>query len=309
MAEPRLLVVGSANMELALQLHRFPTAGESLASDGAFRFSPGGRAANAAVCAAKLGTDVLFCTRLGNDLNGRTLKNTYEAAGVDTRFVKLDKNRPTPLYQTITEQGKQTRSILFSGANAALNDDDLEDAFMAYPDGVLLHFDTSEYLFRRACELATELNIPVFCDASNPLFTYPVSMPRLEAIVLDEAQTYAYTDIYPDCLDDYVRACIRLKAKINAHHFILRLKGRGTYLTDGKYSEIISLPDTAGEMADSPDVFAAAVASECLAGRTMKEAVKTAGVVCAYLSLNRGLSDPYPTRKQLAGFCQNYGIR
>lgn len=308
MAEPRLLIVGQANMELSLQLNRFPNAGERLSSDGAFRFSPGGRGAQSAVCAAKLGTDALFCTRIGNDLNGRTLKNYYDACGVDTRFVKLDKNRPTPLYQTISEQDKQMRSILFPGAGTALSDEDLEDAFMAYPDGLLLHFDQNEYLFRRACELAAELGIPVFADATKPNFEYPRSMPRLEAIVLGEAETYAYTDIYPDCIDNYVRACIRLNAKINAKYFLIRLKGRGTYLTDGKYSEIVSLPDAAGEIAEEPDVFTAVLAAESLSGRCMTDAAKTAGAVSAYLSLHRGTADPYPTRKQLAGFCQNHGI-
>ncbi|MBR6530509.1 MAG: hypothetical protein IKT43_03740 [Clostridia bacterium] len=309
MAEPRLLIVGQSNMELDLRLPRFPAAGETLKSDGVFRFSPGGRAGQAAACTAKLGIDTLLCTRIGNDLNGRTLKNFYDACGVDTRFVKADKNRPTALCQTITEQEGRTRSILFPGATGALTDEDLEDAFSAFPDGLLISFDCGDFLFRRACALAAELGIPVFADGMRPDFEYPMTMPRLEAIVLGEAETYAYTDIYPDCLDNYVRACIRLNAKINSRYFIIRLKGRGTFLTDGKYSEIISLPDTAGEMAEKPDVFTAALAAEMIAGESVRNAVKIAGVVSAYISLNRGNADPYPTREQLADFCKNYGIR
>lgn len=309
MAEKRLLIVGQANMELAMQMPRFPAKGESLASDGVFRFSPGGRAGQAAACTAKLGLDTLLCTRIGNDLNGRTLKSFYEKCGVDTRFVKVDKNRPTALYQTITEQEGKCRSILFPGASSALTDEDLEDAFSVFPDGVLLSFDCGEFLFRRACSLAAEAGIPVFADGLRPAFEYPLTMPRLEAIVLGEAETYAYTDIYPDCLDNYVRACIRLNAKINSRYFIIRLKGRGTFLTDGKYSEIISLPDAAGEMANNPDVFTAALASEMMRGESITNAVKIAGVVAAYISLNRGAQDPYPTRANLVDFCKNHGIR
>ncbi len=309
MAESRLLIVGQANMELNLQLPRFPSTDEALVSDGVFRFVPGGNGGQNAVCAAKLGTDALLCTRLGNDLNGRTLKSYYEACGVDTRFIRMDRNRPTALFESITEQEGHTRSVLFPGAGAALTDEDLEDAFSAFPDGLLLSFDTNELLFRRACDYAAELGIPVFADGMRASFEYPRTMPRLEAIVLGEAETYAYTDIYPDCLDNYVRACIRLNAKINSKYFIIRLKGRGTFLTDGKYSDIISLPDTAGEMSEHPDVFCAALAAEMLSGKSASEAVKTAGVVSAYISLNRGSNDPYPTRKQLAAFKENYGIR
>ncbi len=308
MAEPRLLIVGSANMELSLRVSRFPAAGEHIVSEGAFQLVPGGRAGNAAACAAKLGTDVLFCTRIGNDLNGRTLKAHYDSFGIDTRFVKMDRSRPTALYQTIRE-GNRDRSILFSGAGSAISDDDLEDAFMAFPDGVLLHFDQNEYLFRLACELAAEAQIPVFADGVRPAFDYPLSMPKLEAIVLDEAETQRLTDIYPDCLDNYVRACMRLQTKINANYFVLRINGKGTYISDGKYSEIVSLPNAAGEIADTPDVFTAALAGEYLHGKSITEAVEFAGVVCAYLSLNRGSDDPYPTRKQLQGFRQTHGIR
>ncbi len=309
MAEPRLLIIGQTNLELSLRLPRFPAAGETLTSDGVFQFTPGGRAGQSAACAARLGVDTLLCSRIGNDLNGKTLRDFYDSCGVDTRFLKTDRNRPTALCETITEQDGRARSILFPGAVAALSDDDLEDAFSAYPDGVLLSFDLGESLFRHVCSLAAELSTPVFADGMRPSFEYPMTMPRLEAIVLGEAETYAYTDIFPDCLDNYVRACIRLNAKINSRYFIIRLKGRGTFITDGKYSEIVSLPETAGEMSESPDVFTAALTAEMLKTGDIKEAVKTAGAVSAYVSLNRGSADPYPNRQKLAEFAKNYGIR
>lgn len=309
MAEPRLLIIGQTNMELSLKLPRFPAAGEALTSDGFFQLAPGGRAGQSAACAARLGVDTLLCSRIGNDLNGKTLKSFYDSCGVDTRFLKQDRNRPTALLETVTEQEGRTRSVLFPGAVSGLTDDDLEDAFSAYPDGVLISFDCGEFLFRRACALAAELSIPVFADGMRPAFEYPMTMPRLEAIILGEAETYAYTDIFPDCLDNYVRACIRLNAKINSRYFIIRLKGRGTFITDGKYSEIVSLPDTASEMTESPDVFCAALSAEMLKTKDIKKSVKTAGVVSAYVSLNHGTADPYPTSTQLAEFAKNYGIR
>lgn len=309
MSNPRILVIGAANMELSLQMPRFPSVGETLQSEGTFRFAPGGRGGVSAVAAARLGCDVLFCTRIGNDLNGRTLKEYYDRCGVDTRFLKLDRNRPTPLCETVTEKGQKQRVILFPGAGAALNEDDIEDAFMAYPDGLLLQFDLSEYLFVHAAELAQELSIPVFADATKPNFDYPHSMPRLEVMVLGEAETYAYTDIFPDCLDDYVRACMRLSSKINAHYFVIRLHGRGAYITDGKYSEIVSMPEVAGDVSDAPDAFCAALAAEYLSSKKIVDAVKLANSVGAYLSLNRGAADPYPTRKQLQSFKISYGVK
>lgn len=307
MAESRLLIVGQANMELRMSLSRFPAAGESLVSDGSFRFVPGGRGANSALCASALGTDSLLCTRVGNDLNGRTLKGFYESHGVDTRFVKLDRNRATPLLQTVQEQGQNTRNLLFSGAFSALSDEDLDDAFMAFPDGVLTSFESNEHLFRRTAALAAESGIPLFVDGTRPSFEYPASMPRLEAIVLGEAETYAYTDIFPDCLDNYVRACIRLNAKINSHYFLIRLKGRGTYFTDGKYSEIISTPEFATETTDDSDVFCAALATELIRNKNITEAVRVASAVCGYRQ-RADKQGAFPTREELLAFCDSCGF-
>ena len=309
MLKKSLLVIGSAHMELAMRLSRFPEAGETRKSDGSFTFRPGGSAANGALCAAMLGHDALLCTRLGNDLNGRALKNFYADAGVDTRYVQTDRTRPTALYQTILQDAdRQSRSVLFPGALDALNDEDLDAAFSACPDGVLLHFDRDEHFFKSACMLAEKAAIPVFADAVGGKFEYPLSSPKLEAIVLSEAETYAYTDIYPDCLDNYVRACIRLGAKIRSKYFLLRLKGRGTFLTDGKYSEILSLPETADDRAEAPDVFSAVLSAEMLDGKSITSAVRTADAVELFLARNHTRLNPYPTREELCEFCRSAGI-
>ena len=75
---PRILVIGSINMDLVLPVKRVPEAGESMIID-TYSYIPGGKGANQAVAAARLGADVSFCGRIGDDENGHVLVRNLSA--------------------------------------------------------------------------------------------------------------------------------------------------------------------------------------------------------------------------------------
>ena len=79
----RILVVGSSNIDFVARMSRLPLQGETLISNDSYAFVPGGKGANAAVAAARLGGDVVFCARVGNDSYGRQLVEKYKAEGRD----------------------------------------------------------------------------------------------------------------------------------------------------------------------------------------------------------------------------------
>ena len=73
MANKKILVIGSANMDLSMNMYKLPQAGETLIDDGGVAYVPGGKGANAAVAFAKLGAESIFCAKLGADLHGQRL--------------------------------------------------------------------------------------------------------------------------------------------------------------------------------------------------------------------------------------------
>ena len=80
----RVLTIGSANMDMVLRMKRVPAAGETIVDrEGGLSYIPGGKGANCAVAAAKMGAISQFCARLGADANGKCLYDTYVEAGVD----------------------------------------------------------------------------------------------------------------------------------------------------------------------------------------------------------------------------------
>ena len=80
----KVLVIGSSNMDLSLNVYKIPAAGETIIDDGGVAYTPGGKGANAAIALAKLGATTVFCTKLGADVHGQQLYKFYRDNGLDT---------------------------------------------------------------------------------------------------------------------------------------------------------------------------------------------------------------------------------
>lgn len=114
----RVLVVGSLNMDLVIHTDRLPRLGETLHGSG-FAANPGGKGANQALAAARLGAQVRLLGGVGDDAHGHTLLRTLQADGVDTTGVQVFPDTPTGV-AVITVCGGDNHILLDAGANARL---------------------------------------------------------------------------------------------------------------------------------------------------------------------------------------------
>ncbi|WP_331447311.1 ribokinase [Streptomyces xanthochromogenes] len=121
-----LLIVGSANADLVVAVDRRPAAGETvLGSDLAVH--TGGKGANQAVAAARLGARTALLARVGDDDHGRLLLTSLRAAGVDTAGVLVDE-APTGVALIVVDPGGDNSIVVSQGANARLTPDDIRAA-------------------------------------------------------------------------------------------------------------------------------------------------------------------------------------
>ena len=125
MANKKILVIGSSNMDAVLTLSRVPNAGENVTDEGGLAYVPGGRGGNAAVTVAKNGGDCVFSTRLGADVQGQKLYSLYREVGINTAYIKIDPTFPTGLTVVMSENGGGRRSVIFPGANGHLSRDNI----------------------------------------------------------------------------------------------------------------------------------------------------------------------------------------
>ncbi len=302
--KPRILAVGSTNTDFVASVDHVPNAGETIMSDGAYAFVPGGKGANAACAAARLGADVIFCARIGNDSNGKMLRSTYEAEHIDTRYLITDKKLPTGLAAIFVESDGSNRITVFPGANSALCRDDVEEALTSYPDALLIQFEIPLDTVYYAVEQANKVDVPVFIDAGPIIPDLDLSkFGKLEIFSPNESEAFALTGIKPYDPESYIKICLDLYSKLDTKYVVLKLGHRGCYVYDGKMG--IAIPSYSVNAVDTTaasDAFTAAMTYEYLRSGDIKSACRYANAVGALTVTKNGALPSLPTEEEVIRF-------
>ena len=289
----RMLVVSSANVDLMLNTQVVPQAGETVVSDGKFSYVAGGKGANSARLCAALGCDTIFLCRLGDDRHGKRLIELYENEGIDTRFIELDRELPTGLAACVV-CGGESRIIVYPGANEALTVSAVEDAFTAYPDGVLMHMEIPDEAIMAAGKFTREKGAKLIIDAGPAKPDFPFEeIGGIDVFSPNETECAAYSGIEPSTMENCTRACIEMGIKMKAKSVVLKLGSRGAFVYDGTYNFMIPAyqvrtVDTTG----AGDAFTAALAVRLLRGDSLEEAAKYANAAGAVSTTKRGAYAP-----------------
>ena len=137
MKRDKIAVIGSTNMDMVVKTKRIPSPGETVLG-GAFLMNPGGKGANQAVSIARLGGNVDFLSKVGNDVFGRQSTQTFEEEGINTNSLLLDSNVPSGVALiTVDDQGENS-IVVASGANSNLLPSDVENYFLKKPNVQIL---------------------------------------------------------------------------------------------------------------------------------------------------------------------------
>ena len=307
MATPkRILVIGSSNMDLSMNVYKVPEAGETVTDDGGVAYTPGGKGANAAVAFRRLGAETVFCTKLGQDMHGQRLYNYYKEAGLNTAFIKVDKENPTGFAAVIKESGGQNRIIYYPGANASITRDNLEDAFTCEPDAVYINFEISFETALLAARLAAARGIPVFIDAAPASKDAPLeALPEIEIFSPNETETKEYTGITPMGADSSLRAALMLYKRVKCKYLVIKQGERGAFIYDGKHYNIIPAyrADKVVDSTAAGDVFTAAMTLEYLdSDGDIVTAVRYGAAAGAVAVSKNGASSSAPTANEVADF-------
>ena len=139
----KILVVGSTNTDMVVRTEHLPRPGETVLG-GTFLMNPGGKGANQAVAAARLGADVIFVCKTGNDMFGITTRQQLAQEGIDTRFVFIDDHNPSGVALISVDSRAENTIVVASGANANLLPLDVAKAETALDDCdiVLMQLET-----------------------------------------------------------------------------------------------------------------------------------------------------------------------
>ena len=188
----KITVVGSANIDLVVRTPRMPVKGETILG-GPFFSGPGGKGANQAVGAARLGGDVTMVARLGQDQFGDTAAGNFQQEGIHLDFVFRSADAHTGIASILVDSAGENMIVVASGANAELSPADVEasvDAIMA-ADVMLVQLESPMATVQRAVEIAHRAGVTVLL---NPAPGRPLADALLRQVdVLTPNQTEAQT--------------------------------------------------------------------------------------------------------------------
>ncbi|MCL2516988.1 MAG: ribokinase [Oscillospiraceae bacterium] len=303
MLNPRILVVSSANMDVAAYTYRTPVAGQTVIGD-TYDFIPGGKGANAAITLSRLGGDSVFCAKLGHDPNGTALMKFYDTSGIDTRFISLDRNEKTGLAIIIVETNGNNRIIVYPGANFKLSVSNVEDAFTCYPDALFLHLEIPVETVIAATQFAKDQGIPIFIDAGPATKEFPLEeLAVVEVFSPNETETQVFTGVNPTTPEMCVKACMALANRIKAKYYVIKLGERGAFLYDGKFYKMLAPYDV--DVVDTTaagDAFTAALTLEYMRSGDIKRACEYANIVGSLTVSKAGASPSLPTAAEVKRF-------
>jgi ribokinase len=283
-----LLVLGSANADLVVEVGRRPGGGETVLG-GDTVVLPGGKGANTAVAAARVGGSVALVGAVGGDGYGSLLRESLESSGVDTALVKTSA-RPTGIaYITVTPDGENS-IVVSPGANADVSESDVDALSL---DGVRVLTCSLEVPLEtviHAIDVAAKAGVRTVLNLS-PVAELPArTLEQLTVLIVNEHEA---AQLAPD-----FEGLVRLGPK----SAVVTLGARGAAvvteegITEVASIEVAEVVDTTG----AGDAFAGALSARLAAGDELAVAARYAAKVAALSVTKAGAQPSYPTAAEVS---------
>lgn len=285
MNQPKITVIGSINMDLVTETDIMPVQGETVRGAN-FQTVPGGKGANQAVAAARLGAEVTMVGRVGDDQFGDVLMNHLQKENIQVDHVDHVRDTPTGLANIILSE-QDNRIIIIAGANGKVTKDYIEQikAAILKSDYVLLQFEIPKETIVYSMELCHKHGIPVIV---NPA-------PAME---LDQATWEQATYITPNETERQQLFGNQPNEKL----IITKGKQGVSFVEAGKEQEVtghsVDVVDTTG----GGDTFNGALAVALAEGQDLAKAVTFANAAAALSVGKIGAQGGMPTRDQVEQF-------
>src|ERR1700686_4845237 len=188
----RIVVLGSLNVDLVVTVPRLPHPGETVLGDG-LKSYPGGKGANQAVAAARLGGQVAMIGRVGNDSFGAGLIENLDRNGVDSSGVDRDPAAPTGAALIYVEAGGQNMIAVAPGANAMVGPGDAQRAvdMLGPGDLLVMQLEIAISVIEEAVVAARQAGAFVLLNAAPAQRLQPGLLSQLDALVVNEHEAKA----------------------------------------------------------------------------------------------------------------------
>jgi ribokinase len=305
LTKPNIVVVGSLNIDLVTSAEKFPAAGETVIGES-FEKYPGGKGANQAVAAARLGGSVSMIGCVGADEHGVQIKNHLMNENINAGAVHIDQTSHTGVAQIFTAD-KENKIIVVPGANYSLNIKMVRNSadVIAGADIILLQLEIPMEVVEEVVRLAEVYNVPVILNPAPALNIPSTVLEGAAFLTPNEKELAKLTNIPLNSLEDYKNAAFTLCN--NGRTKVIVTKGSdGVLYSDMQVlhhipSHSVTVVDSTG----AGDTFNGALAVALADTNSMNEAVKFANIAAAISTTKKGAQTAMPSRKEIENFMES----
>ncbi|MBD0703832.1 ribokinase [Pseudomonas sp. PSB1] len=299
----KVVVVGSLNMDLVTRAPRLPKGGETLIGES-FCTIPGGKGANQAVAAARLGAKVSMVGCVGSDAYGQQLRGALLAEGIDCQSVSVVAGS-SGVALIVVDDNSQNAIVIVAGANGVLTPDVLDrfDEVLRSADVIICQLEVPDATVGHALKRGRELGKTVILNpapASRPL---PADWYAcIDYLIPNESEAAVLSGLAVDSLETAEAAATQLLAA-GAGKVIVTLGAQGLMFANGASFQHFPAPLVkAVDTTAAGDTFVGGFAAALADGKSEVEAIRF-GQVAAALSVTRAGAQPsIPTLLEVQAF-------
>ncbi|CAN5475295.1 ribokinase [soil metagenome] len=296
----QILVVGSSNTDMVVKTRKLPAPGETVLG-GTFLMNPGGKGANQAVGAARLGGQVTFVAKVGNDIFGQQAVSGFQQEGINTAYILTDDEHPSGVALINVDDAGENCITVAPGSNAYLQPGDTDTAFQQTPTDslVLLQLEIPLPTVEHVVRQAAVRNLRVILNPA-PAQKLPTDLfPNLFLITPNETEAELLTGVHVTDLTTAEQAAQKFH-EMGVPNVVITLGSKGAYLHSGTSGQLITSPAVkAVDSTAAGDCFNGALTVALAEGKSLPDAVAF-GCQAASISVTRmGAQASMPKRSEV----------
>ena len=293
-----VVVVGSINMDLIARVKRLPRPGQTVAGHELLEL-PGGKGANQAVAAARLGARVTLIGRVGDDGFGTRLLENLRREQVDTRYVTTTANCSSGVAIVGVEDQGENSIIVTPGANGRLTPRDITDceAVIAAADVLLVQLETPLETVAAAIAAARQFGVLTILDPAPASAPLPPELLSVDFLCPNQSEAAALSGLAVESTEDAIRAASALRT-LGAAHVVITMGHRGALLCDktGVCTAMSPFGVAAIDSTAAGDAFAAGLGVALAESDDVHRAVDWGCAAGALAASRLGAQPAMPTR-------------
>jgi ribokinase len=296
----KITVVGSSNTDLVVRSERLPSPGETILG-GTFFMNQGGKGANQAVAAARLGGQVTFISKTGIDVFGKQSVQIMKEEGINTRFVFTDPVQPSGIALIMVDDHAENCIAVAPGANSTLQEADIDKAMkqIENSDIILLQLEIPMHTVEYVAKKAASFNKTVILNPAPAQKLSGELLKCISVITPNETEAELLTGIKVSGPESAAKAAKILKDK-GISTVIITMGSAGAFVLTDSLSKIVPVEKvTPIDTTAAGDTFNGALAVALSEGKKTEEAIVFANKAASISVTRLGAQSSAPYRKEI----------